>query len=77
MNADVGREKRRWRSGGGGQVHVSVIARSKWEARKIRDEYRRKTIGGGEVNVKGNAINGFVRSPPTERWMDTDKRTNE
>ncbi len=48
MNADVGREKRRWRSGGGGQVHVSVIARSKWEARKIRDEYRRKEIGGEE-----------------------------
>lgn len=43
MNADVGRE-----SGGGGQVHVSVIARSKWEARKIRDEYRGKKIGGEE-----------------------------
>lgn len=43
-------------------MHVRVIARSKWEARKIRDELRRKKIGGGEVNVKGNAINGFVWS---------------
>lgn len=48
MNADVRREKLRSRSGGGGQVHVSVITRSKWEARKIRDEYRRKKIGGEE-----------------------------
>lgn len=46
MNADVGRGK--GRSRGGGQVHVSIIARSKWEARKIRDEYRRKKIGGEE-----------------------------
>jgi len=43
MNADVARE-----NGGGGQVHVSVIASSKWEARKIRDESRRKKIGGEE-----------------------------
>lgn len=41
-------EKKRRRGSGGGQVHVSVIARSKWEARKIRDEYRRKKIGGEE-----------------------------
>lgn len=47
MNTDVGKEKRKRRSGGG-QVHVSIIARSKWEARKIRDEYRRKKIGGEE-----------------------------
>lgn len=47
MNADVGREKRSRRSGGG-QMHVSVIARSKWEARKIRDEYKKKKTGGEE-----------------------------
>lgn len=29
-------------------MHANVIARSKWEARKIRDEYRRKKIGGEE-----------------------------
>lgn len=39
-------EGKKW--GGGGQVHVRVIARSKWEARKIRDEFRRKKIGGEE-----------------------------
>lgn len=46
MNADVGKKKRRGR--GGGQVNFSVIARSKWEAWKRRDEYRRKKIGGEE-----------------------------
>lgn len=40
-------EKKRSRLGGG-QVHVSLIVRSKWEARKIRDEYKRKEIGGEE-----------------------------
>lgn len=43
-------------------MRVSIIAGSKWEARKIRHEYERKKIGGGEVNVKGNAICGFVWS---------------
>lgn len=47
MNADVGR-KSGGGGGGGGQVHVSVIARSKWKAKKIKDEYRRKEIGGRE-----------------------------
>lgn len=42
-------EEKKMRSrSGGGQVHVSVIAGRKWEARKIRDEYRRKKIGGEE-----------------------------
>lgn len=29
-------------------MHVSIIARSKWEARKIRDECGRKKIGEEE-----------------------------
>lgn len=29
-------------------MRVSIIAGSKWEARKIRDEYGRKKIGGEE-----------------------------
>lgn len=60
-----------------GQVHVSVIDRTKWEARKRRDECRRKKIGAekeGDVDVKGNAINGFVRLS----WLkDGRTRINE
>lgn len=48
MNDDVSRKKWGRKSGGGGQVHVSVIAKRKWEAEKISDEYRRKKIGGKE-----------------------------
>lgn len=46
----------------GGQVRVNIIAVSKWEANKIRHEYKRRRKMGGEVSVEGNAINGFVRS---------------
>lgn len=56
-----------------GQVHVSIIAGSKWEARKIRHEYKREKTGG-EVSVKGNAINGFVPSP---RLNDGQTRINQ
>ena len=59
-------------------MHVSVIARSKWEARQRRDEYRGKKIGGGEVNVKGNAINGFVRSSQLkDGWPWINEQINE
>lgn len=39
-------EKRK--SGKDGQMLVSVIVRSKWEAKKKRAEYRRKKMGGEE-----------------------------
>lgn len=59
-------------------MHVSVIASSKWEARKMRDEYRRKKRGGGDVNVKGNAINGFVRSSRlNDGWTRINEQLNE
>lgn len=62
-------------------MHVDVIARSKWEARKSRDECREKEDrrrGGGEVNVKGNAINGFVWSYRLkDGWTRINEQVNE
>lgn len=75
MNANVAGKN--W--GGGRHKHVSVIAQST----NARQENNTKMNpgekrGGGEVNVKGNAINGFVRSLwLKDGWPQINEQVNE
>ena len=44
-------------------MHVSVIAGNKWyEENKGGKQEKEDGRGGGDLNVKGNVINGFVCS---------------